>query len=729
MKRLFFSLLLITLAVCSCCAQYQYPPTKTVDSADTWWGVTVPDPYRWLEDIKNPEVENWFKAQADYTNAQLAKIPNQDKLISELKTLDNLQSADYIPMAKAGGKYFYEKRLPGEQTYKLYYRQGTNGKEVLLFDPQKYIEGKTMDYKIQVSNDGSRIILNLSEAGTEIGDIRIIDVAAGKLLPDIIPHSGGWFAGGSNNEILYSESKNYDVHDKMNSFDLPCKLHVLGTPAASDLLIASSQKNPGILPPSEYPYVSLFKNCAYMFLRPSSVEKNLTLYYAPASELKSGNIHWKPLTTKADEVNYFSPRGNDFYFLTSKGNPQFKIAKTNLGNPDIARATTIAEGKDDWRIEGVFGQTKDYLIFNKMKNGVIAKPYVYEFETGKLSEINVPLKGNLYGDGFSSINAYGWSETSPGEDNEISLTNIGWTTPLNFYRYDLQSKRLYTDIFTVKYNYPNLENLVYEEVEVPSYDGTLVPLSIVYDKTKLKKDGSNICLMQGYGAYGAAYPPNFGAELLPLLNRGVVMVNAHVRGGGEKGNDWHLAGKKTTKPNTWKDFNACAKYLIINKYTSPGKFGIEGGSAGGILIGRAVTERPDLYKAAIVTVGALNMVRFELTPNGPANIPEFGTVKDSVEFHALLEMDAYQYIQKGVKYPAQLITTGWNDPRVDSYIPAKFAAKMQAANGSQNPVFLDVNYAGGHFGGSTVDERYSQTAKEYAFLLWQCGDEEFQFKK
>jgi prolyl oligopeptidase len=211
-----------------------------------------------------------------------------------------------------------------------------------------------------------------------------------------------------------------------------------------------------------------------------------------------------------------------------------------------------------------------------------------------------------------------------------------------------------------------------------------------------------------------------------LLNRGVVIAFAHIRGGGEKGNEWYLAGKKATKPNTWKDFNACAEWLIKNKYTSSEKFGISGASAGGILIGRAITERPDLYKVAIPKVGCLNGLRMEFSPNGPGNIPEFGTVTKEDEFKALLEMDAYQHIQKGVKYPAQLITTGFNDPRVDSYIPAKFAAKMQADNGSQNPVLLYVDYVAGHFGGSTMDEQFAQKAKEYAFLLWQCGDKDFQ---
>lgn len=721
MKTILF--LIILLLSVSLQAQYRYPATKTVDSADIYWGVTVPDPYRWLEDIKKPEIEAWFKKQADYTNAQLAKIPNQDKLISELKALDNLRSAVYAPVAKAGGKYFYKKRLPGEQTPKLYYRQAASGKEMLLFDPKKYVEGKTYDYQPQVSDDGSRIILSLSEAGSEIGDDRILDVATGKLLPDTIPHTwGGSFAGESNTDIIYLQGPGYDVHAADFKKNVPCKLHVTGTPLSSDIVLASAAKNPDLVSPIVFPGISVYKDCPYIFLSIGSAETNLTLYYAPKPELKSATIHWKPLTTKADEVKQFFPHGKDVYFLTSKGNSKFKIAKTNLENPDIAHAITIAEGKGDWKISDlVFGQTKDYLVFNKSKNELVVKPYAYEFKTGELSEINVLLKGNVYGGGLMG-------NFFSNDDNEIVLINSGWTIPLNLYSYDVQSKKVYTEIFTTKYNYPNLENIVYEEVEIPSYDGTLVPLSIVYDKIKLKEEGSNICLLEGYGAYGITDPPVFGAEFLPLLNRGVILACAHIRGGGEKGETWHLGGKKTTKPNTWKDFNACAEYLIKNKYTSPEKLGAEGASAGGILIGRAITERPGLYKVAIPKVGWLNMTRTEFSPNGPANIPEFGTVRDSVEFKALLEMDAYQHIQKSVKYPAQLITTGWNDQRVSSYFPAKFAAKMQAQNSSTNPVFLYVDYGAGHFGGSTVDERYAQTAKEYAFLLWQCGDPEFQVR-
>lgn len=698
-------------------AQYQYPTTKIVDVSDTYFGTTIHDPYRWLEDIKNPEVVAWFKAQADYTNTELAKIPNQDKLMKELKDYDAMRSVSYSPEAKAGGKYFYRKRLAGEQVSKLYYRQGETGKEILLFDPQKFVEGKTFEYSSSISDDGSKIALNLSEAGHEIGDIQILDVATREFLPDVIPHSSGGFADGSNTEIVYAQTKGYDVHDPKQLLNMPFKLHLLGTPVEKDVVIVSSKNNPELnLLPQEIPQVSIFKNSPYMILGKYTVENNQTLYYAPKSELKSAKIHWKPLTAKEDEIRQFFVHGTDVYFLTTKGNPKFKIIKTSFENPDLRTAKVIAEGDAEWQLSSdKITQVKDYLIITKSKNELVTKTFEYEYKTGKTSEINVPLKGNMI--------PISWST----DDNEVVLVNLGWTIPHNFYSYNITTKKLSDGFLNMKFNYPNLENFVFEEVEVPSWDGTLVPLSIIYDKTKLKKDGSNVAFMEGYGAYGMnAYIPFFNPNSLPLLNRGVVLAFAHIRGGGEKGNEWYLGGKKTTKPNTWKDFNACAEWLIKNKYTSSGKFGISGASAGGILIGRAITERPDLYKVAIPKVGCLNALRMEFSPNGPVNTPEFGTVTIEEEFKALLEMDAYQHIQKGVKYPAQLIITGFNDPRVDSYIPAKFAAKMQSENSSQNPVFLYVDYAAGHFGGSTVDERFAQTAKEYAFLLWQCGDKEFQ---
>jgi prolyl oligopeptidase len=270
------------------------------------------------------------------------------------------------------------------------------------------------------------------------------------------------------------------------------------------------------------------------------------------------------------------------------------------------------------------------------------------------------------------------------------------------------------------------KNLEVKEVEVKGHDGVMIPLSIVYKKgTKL--DGNNVCLMDSYGAYGFSMVPYFSYRENALAVKGIVVAYPHVRGGSEKGETWYRAGYKTTKPNTWKDFNSCAEYLIAQGYTSPARLAGTGTSAGGILISRAITERPDLYAAAICNVGCANAMRLEFSANGPVNIPEFGTVKDSVECKALYEMDGMQHVVYGTKYPAVICVTGWNDPRVVPWEPGKFAAALQNASASGKPVILKVNYDDGHF---TEDKNvtFANFADQFAFVLWQCGHPDFQLK-
>ncbi len=709
MRHYYCHLVLFALSTTSVNAQYQYPATRVVDSNNTYFGTTVSDPYRWLEEVKDDNVQDWFKKQAGYTAEVLAKLPERVKIGEELREIDKIVTTKYADLSKRNNTYFYKKRLPNEKVAKYYLREGDAGQEVLLFDPENYIPGKLVDFQADVSDDGSRILLMLSEQGSELGDLRVMSIPTRQFLPDIIAHASGAFKDGSNSEIIYGQAKSYDTHDPEVWLNIPCKIHTIGTTPDRDKVIVSRDKNPELgLLPSEFPNLMEFKNSPYIFVSKASVENYQEIFYAPRSEFDQEEINWKPLCTKADEVWSFYVNGKDLIFLTTKGNPLFSLKKTSLDAPDLATAQELISGGNDWKLASV-AQAKDFLVVQKTKNGLINELLLYHLKTGTVSKLEAPLDGNL--------EAY---TVSP-DVNEIALINLGWNIPLNVYRYNLQTKAFDKGPFHMQTPFPNLHNIVFEELEVPSHDGTMVPLSIVYDKTKQKKDGSNICFMQGYGAYGITpFTPYFSPRSLPLINRGVVLAFAHVRGGGEKGRDWYLAGKKTTKPNTWKDFNACAEYLVSNKYTSPNKFAISGASAGGILIGRAITERPDLYQCAIPKVGCLNALRMEFSPNGPANIPEFGTVTDSSAFKALLEMDAYQHIRKGEKYPAQLITTGFNDPRVESYIPAKFAAKMQAENGSTYPVLLDVDYKAGHYGGSTVEEQIQQAAKEYAFILWQC---------
>jgi prolyl oligopeptidase len=255
----------------------------------------------------------------------------------------------------------------------------------------------------------------------------------------------------------------------------------------------------------------------------------------------------------------------------------------------------------------------------------------------------------------------------------------------------------------------------------------MIPLTII-SKKGIKKDGSNICIIDGYGAYGISQTPQSDYMANSLAERGVVIAIAHVRGGSEKGDSWYRGGYKTTKPNTWKDFISCAQYLIDSGYTSPRRLAGSGTSAGGILISRAITERPDLFAAAICNVGVTNAMRFEFTSNGQGNISEFGTVKDSIECRALYEMDGVQHVANGTRYPAVLAVAGWNDRRVVPWVPGKFAAALQNASVSDKPVLLKVDYNNGHF---TEDKTvmFANFADQYVFALWQCGHPDFQPKK
>lgn len=448
-------------------AQYKYPATKNEIVTDTYFGTKIEDPYRWLEDIKNPKVLYWFKAQENFTNSELSKIPNQKKILQELTELDKIIAVKYSPIASEGRKYFYQKRLPEESVYKLYYKQGKDGKEKLLFDPKNYIAGKVMDFTVSISDDGNRIAFNLSEVGSELGDVKIMDVATGKFLPDILKHSAGYFVDGSNTEILYAEAKSYDTHDPEVWLNSQTKLHVIGTDNSKDILLASSKKYPELnILPSEFPDFYSFKNSPYIFLGKSTVENYKELYYAAASEMKKDHITWKPFCTKKDEIWNFFVQGNDVYLLTTKGNSKFKLIKTSLSKPDFTNAKEIVSGDKDWKISSVT-QSKDYLVFFKTKNELVVEPFYYNLKSGEISKISTPLKGNLEATSLSK------------NSNELLLTNLGWNIPINFYNYDIDKKEFSKGPFNMTFNFPNIENIVYEEIEIPSHDGTMVPLSIL----------------------------------------------------------------------------------------------------------------------------------------------------------------------------------------------------------------------------------------------------------
>lgn len=722
MKKLYllsFAIMATTLLF----AQYQYPATKTVDSSDTYFGINYKDPYRWLENLNAPEVNNWFKTQADYTNGFLSKLSGRNELIAEWKEIDKKQVVRINPIDFINGRLFYYKLSPGEKVNKLFYRDGLyNGAEHLLFDPLNYIKGKTLSISgAEPSPDGKKIIITYQQGGSELNTMNIMDVATRKFIDtDIAPVFGAqWTHDGK--AILYGTTKNFNSNSKDINFGLNSKtrLHIPGTKKESDKDFFSNESNPDLnIRPEEYPsaWVERFSK-KYLFAGRSTVQAENFWYYAPISQI-NGKPNWKILCMPKDSLNGNLIFFDDEVFAISHNNaPFFKVLHTTLKNPDWNNAETIFDEKPGLTLLALT-RTKDYLIAN-YTDGINGQIFKYNIHTKKQRKINLPYSGTAFVDGLP------WDATKTNKGISIITS---WNKLVTEFQVNLDNDAFSPSQFNKPPIYPDAyTKLVVKEVEVKGHDGAMIPLSIIY-KEGTPLNGENVCMMESYGAYGSPMRPYFNKLYNSLAIKGIVIAIPHVRGGNEKGDAWYKAGFKTTKPNTWKDFISCAEYLIKNGYTSADKLAGTGTSAGGILITRAITERPDLFAAAVCNVGCANAMRQEFGANGPANTPEFGTVKDSVECKALFEMDGVQHVVKGTKYPAILGVGGYNDPRVMVWQPGKFVAAAQKASTSGRPVLLKINYDNGHFT-DDKDVTYANFADQYAFMMWQCGHPLFQPKK
>ena len=717
MKRLipiFFAAILFQ----SASAQYHYPPTKMEDSTDTYFGVTYHDPYRWLEHIQTPVVETWFKQQATYTDSILNTLNGRDALIKEWKALDKLQPAVIGGLRYENGRLFYRKRMPGENVASIYYRQGLAGKEQLLFDPLKYIPGKTLSVQsFSPSFDGKKLAIAYAEQGAEVSVIKIMDVDSKRFLKDSLYPADFSSWNFDNNSFLYTWIKSADSKDPESRLNSKTKLHKLGSDVKNDKDFFSNTTYPELkIDPSVYPYASLNEDSKnYIFSGESSVQNEMKMYYAPISEFNSSKIKWKKLIMPSDKiVRSLVIKNDDAYAITYNNAKNYKVISTSLKNPDWNNATTIAAEQKNKTIE-LLSYSKDYL-FITYSDGINTTISKYNFNTKITTQIKLPYSGTAFIFGFDT------------KLNNCLAEMTSWNKAFTEFNYNAETDEFTPSSFNKPEVYPAAyQNLQVEEVQVKGHDGVMIPLSIIHKKG-IKLDGSNVCLMDSYGAYGVSMVPYFDILNNSLAVRNVVIAIPHVRGGSEKGEAWYKAGYKTTKHNTWQDFISCAEYLIEKGYTSPEKLAGTGTSAGGVLISRAITTRPDLFAAAICNVGCANAMRLEFSANGPVNIPEFGTVTDSVECAALYEMDGMQHVVKGTKYPALICVGGWNDPRVVAWQPGKFAAAVQNASTSDKPVLLKINYDNGHF---TEDKNvtYANFANQFAFVLWQCGHPDFQPKK
>lgn len=693
--------------------QWKYPPTRTVDAADTYFGVTYKDPYRWLETGKDKEVEAWFRAQGNLADAVLAKIPGRDALAQEWLALDKLDPASYTSILFENGRVFYKKRLGGQNVGRLYIREGWNGAETLLFDPETYKTGTpTVIQSFVPSWDGKHVVLGLTSGGAEYSELRVLDVDRKALLPESIYPSWGPYSWTKDNDtFLYDAGKETDIRSLGIELNRKTRLHKLGAPVAEDPDFFSNESYLELnIAPREWASAVIDESAPdYVIAQASTVQSEMRMFCAPTSQINQGKMTWQVVCQESDNiVRGFAVHGDYLYAVSHTGAPRYRLIRTLLRNPDWAHAeTVIPEAADS--IQSI-AKSRHYLLVVS-SNGIVSRVAKHDLATGQTTNVKLPASGTV------SLGCPDW------KSDLCHVVITSWTLPWTRYDYDAEKETFAKSRFNEDVVYPGFADLVAEEVEVTSHDGAMVPLSIIHQKG-LALDGSNSCILDGYGAYGMSYESHFSIQR-SIAARGVVLAYAHPRGGGEKGENWYKAGYKLTKPNTWKDFIACAEYLVKKGYTRPEKLGATGTSAGGILITRAITERPDLFRAAICNVGCANAMRLEFSPNGPVNIPEFGTVQDAAECRALFEMDGVQHVRDGVNYPAVLGVAGWNDPRVAAWQPGKLVAALQNAAPPGRPMLLKVNYDNGHF---TEEKRvtYKNFASQVAFLLWQTGHKDFQ---
>jgi prolyl oligopeptidase len=694
-------------------AQSAPPPAPKREVADTYFGTVIADPYRWMEPPvgQNPEFMDWLRRQNAYTREVLDHRPERPALLARLMELADI-TPSVSQVLPADQRWFYLKLAPGEQIPKLYVRDLKTRSDRLLLDPDTLPQQSgshwAIDYVVPAT-DGRLVGYGASLGGSEHTTLYLMDPTTGRLLADSIPRvqfgAVSWEPG--HQAFHYNQlNQAGDTNPNLRYRNSASFRHVLGQPVQRDSLFLGPGSTPSVpVEPDDFPIIVPVEGSPYVYaLIIHGVKNEFTLYVARADQLRGKATSWRKLADVDDQVTGADFRGSDVYLLTHKDAPRFKVIRIRADAPDLARAEVVVpEGK---AVLTSIAVAQDALYVKELDGGL-----------GRLRRVPFGGRGGeavpLPADG--AIQAIYTDRRRPG----VIFPLESWTRSRLWYQYT-PGQRQPTDTRLLQPAKVDVSGYESVEVEVPSHDGVRVPLSIVYRKG-LARDGSHPLLLDGYGSYGITYDPSFSPLRLAWLERGGVFAAAHVRGGGEYGEDWHQAGQIATKPNTWKDFIACAEYLVKQGYTSPEHLAGTGTSAGGITIGRAITERPDLFRAAVPRVGVMNALRTEHEPGGPANIPEFGTTAKEDEFRALREMDAVAHVKPGVRYPAVLLTAGINDSRVEAWQPAKMAAVLQERSAPGRPVLLRVAFDAGHGMGLTKKQRAEESADIYSFLLWQLG--------
>ena len=690
------------------------PPVARVEPVtETLFGKQITDPYRWMENAADKDWEPFMKGQAAFARSTLDAIPGRAAMAKRIGELSgDLEVANTVQIG--GDQLFVEKRPAGANNFRLYVRSRKTGAERLIIDPETRTQGDVhhaVSYW-SASPDGKYVMYGISPAGSENAVIEIMDVATGKVLPDRIDRaqyaSPSWLPDGTG--FFFNRLAAEAVAGTPNYYkNSVAWLHKVGTGAQDDVkVLARGQFADVAVQDIDFPIVFTQPGSDYAVgLLVAGVQSELTLYVNRRDAAARGAGGWKKICGPEDKVTSFTFRGDDIYLVTYAGAPRYKVLHVKAQSPAIAAAKEVVP-QGGVVIEYVYA-ARDAIYIQDMDGGV-----------GRLRKLGADGKVTAVALPFEGVIGAPYADTL---NDGILFRLESWVRPAQILHAEPSGAVRDTQLLAK----PTIDVSKYESTRIfaAAKDGTKVPVSVVYRKG-IARSGSAPAMLDAYGSYGISSTAYFAPRMIAFLERGGVWATAHVRGGGEFGREWHEGGRLLAKPNTWGDMIAAAEALVAQKWTSPSKLAIRGGSAGGITVGRSLTERPDLFAVVISQVGVSNNLRMEFSQNGPPNVPEFGSVSTADGFKGLYAMDSYQHVKDGTKYPAVLLTTGMTDPRVDPWQAGKMAARLQKATASGKPVLLRVEYKAGHGLGSTRVQRDEEFADIFSLILSQAGVKGFQ---
>lgn len=714
----------LALAACSslaAIAQTALPvaPVRTV--TDTYHGTRIDDPYRYFENKHDPEVAKWMRAHSDHARATLARIPGRDALLAKITEYDSAASERVAQVTRVPGDlYFIKRRAASDNQFKLYLRRGLKGADTLLVDPEA-LEKKTgkphaINWYVP-SPDGSLLAYGLSAQGSEAAVLHILNTKTRQAVgrPIVRADFGGveWSPDGKTIFFnrLQAPRKGSKPTDKYQHSQV-LMLRPGQSVNKARPVFGSAVKGVDVSP-VEIPFMGLTHDGQWALgFVINGTQREQSLFVAPQAGVLAGKPAWKRVVSAEHAVTNATYFDGTLYMVSHRDAPRSKVLALPLAAPDMRQARVIVPPSE--RVVIDLAAAADALYVD-MRDGNIKRLYKRPHGSdAAFQEVKLPVEGS-----FSLFDHESGASAAHPRLPGLLIDLQGWNVASQLYEVAADGSVTNTGLQPAG-PYDTPQGIVATEVKVKSHDGALVPLSIIH-KAGLQLDGRNPTILYGYASYGMTEEPFYSVSRLAWLDAGGVYAIANPRGSAVYGEEWYRGGFQATKPNTWRDFIACAEYLIAQKYTQPAKLGILGGSAGGILVGRAMTERPDLFAAVIPAVGALDMLRMETTANGVPNIPEFGSVKTEAGFQALLAMSTYAHIKPGTPYPAVLLTHGVNDPRVEVWTSTKTAARLMAATTSGKPVLLRLAYDAGHGIGNTKRQQLEERADMLAFFLWQMG--------